>query len=229
MKRRRSRATEIIALALVQVAGAAAVAGPGIDWPEVPLPPSSAGEQVTSHMKNNGVDMRASQFATTAPLAEVIEFYKHKWPDHVVNQVGGKTVIGHADGDFMTTISLAPAGAATEGIIGTSKLPREKIEYVMGDGFDKPPGTEVFNDIIYYDTADKSRTLGMTNTLSPFQNYQYYAQRMRGQGWKLQKSRPCSMVSRSCVAMFEKDDGEKIAMTLQRQQAATTQIVVNIE
>lgn len=229
MKRRRSRAAGSIVLALAQGACAVAFAGPGIDWPEVPLPPSSAGEQVTSHMKNNGVDMRASQFATTESLADVIEFYKRKWPDHVVNQMGGKTVIGHVEGDFMTTISLAPTGGATEGIIGTSKLPREKIEYVMGDGFDKPPGTEVFNDIIYYDTADKSRTLGMTNTLSPFQNYQYYAQRMRGQGWKLQKSRPCSMVSRSCVAMFEKDDGEKIAMTLQRQQATTTQIVVNIE
>jgi len=226
MTLRRDRARCILAVVL---AFAAAAAAGTPSWPSVPLPPDSAGERVTRHMKNNGLDMRASKFGTTHSLDQVVAFYRDKWPGtHVVNKLGNKTIVGHAEDGFYVTVTLEEKGGGTEGSIGTMVMPKEKVEYEMGGGFDKPADTEVFNDIRYLDGPGETRTLGMSNALSPFQNYEYYRQRLHGQGWKLQQGKKCVMPSRTCVALYERGK-EKIAMTMNRDASKMTQIVVTID
>ena len=205
------------------------MAVPAIDWPAVPLPADSAGERVTDHMKNNGWDMRASRFVTSHSIDEVVKFYRQEWPGKaVVDKLGNKTIVGHAQGDYFITITLSDVGDATQGTIGTMKLPDGKIEYVMGGGFDMPPNTEVSNDFRYYDTPSETRTLSMVNGLSPYQNHQYYVSRLPADGWRLQKGKSCGLPSPACVAVFEKGDG-RMVITLERMADFRTRTVVNIE
>lgn len=216
-------------LAALSLAVGPVMAAPAIDWPAVPLPPGSRGERVTDHMKNNGLDMRASRFATAQSIDEVVRFYQQEWPDrNVVDTLGSKTIVGHAQGDYYVTITLSNLGGATQGTVGTMKMPTGEIDYVMGGGFDKPPNTKVFNDLRYYDTPSESRTLGMVNGLSPYQNYQYYARRLPAGGWRLQKGQKCTLPAAACVAVFEKGDG-RMAITLERTADSRTRTVVNIE
>lgn len=198
-------------------------------WPEVPLPPESAGEIVSSHMKNNGLDMRVSRFTAPGSVEDLVAFYRKKWGDqHVVNQLDGKTIVGRAEGDHYVTVELDPQGSSTTGTIGIMKMPKEKVEYVMGGGFAKPPDTEVFNDIRYYDTPEESRTLGMRNMQTPYVNYQFYARRLQAQDWSIDEGKPCQPASKACVARFTKHDG-KIAITMTRARDFSTEIVANIE
>ncbi len=205
------------------------MAMPAIDWPAVPLPPGSTGERVTDHMKNNGRDMRASRFMTLHSIDEVVRFYQGEWPSrNVVDTFGSKTIVGHAQDDYYVTITLSNVGGATQGTVGTMKMPTGEIDYIMGGGFDKPPNTEVFNDFRYYDTPSESRTLGMVNALSPYQNYQYYVRRLPSGGWRLQKGPKCTLPSRACVVVFEKSEG-RIVITLERSGDSRTRTVVSIE
>lgn len=187
---------------------------------------------MTDHMKNNGRDMRASRFTTPHSIDEILRFYQHKWPGrNVVDKFGEKTIVGHAQGDYYITITLSNAGGATQGTIGTMKMPTGEIDYVMGGGFDKPPNTTVVNDFRYFDTPSETRTLGMVNGLSPYQNYQYYARRLPASGWRLQdkKGQNCLLPSRNCVAVFENDDDGTMTISLARVKGSRTRIVVNIQ
>src|SRR5690606_34925333 len=152
-----------------------------------------------------------------------------KWgKDHVVNRLDGKTIVGRAVGDHYVTVELDPKGSTTEGTIGIMKLPKKKIEYVMGEGFATPPDTEVFNDIRYYDTPRESRTLGRRNKQTPYVNDQFYARRLQARDWTLDEGRPCQPASPACVARFTKHDS-RIAITMTRGGDFGTDIVANVE
>src|SRR5690606_39343795 len=112
--------------------------------------------------------------------------------------------VGHAEGGLYVAVTLEEKGGGTEGSIGTMVMPKEKVEYEMGGGFDKPADTEVFNDIRYLDGPGETRTLGMSNALSPFQNYEYYRQRLHGQGRKLQQGEEGVMPSCAGGALLER-------------------------
>src|SRR5690606_21864595 len=121
-----SRLTLGLLLALLS---APATAG----WPTVPLPEHSKGETVSRHMTYNGLPMRASRFSTTQEVEEIVAFYARKWNGkYVVDQLEGKTIIGHADGDHYVTVEVEPAGGGSEGTVGIVEMPAEGAKPELG-------------------------------------------------------------------------------------------------
>lgn len=206
-----------------------AASGAAWAWPSVPLPEGSKGERVSDHMKYNGLDMRASRFATPLRPAAVIDFYARQWPGtHVIDRLGEKTIIGHAQGPHYVTVELVAAGGGTEGTIGIVLLPDKAIRPVLGEGFFKPVSTEVISDISYLDTPNETRTLVMRNRLTPYLNLQHYHQRLASDGWKSEDSSSCKPASRECIVRFGKANDRRLVMTMTRQDAGTL-LVANIE
>lgn len=200
-------------------------------WPSVPLPAGSTGETVSSHLNYNGIDMRASRFTTALPLQAVIAFYAKQWPgQHVVDKLGAKTVVGHAEGQHYVTIELQSGAGATTGTVGTIgvvKLPGHPRVPTTGQGIYRPAGTDVISDIEHRDGSAPDRTVVMRNRLSPYVNLQHYIQRLGPAGWRHDASGACKPASAECVAAFEHGDGREMVITMVRQRDNATSLVVN--
>lgn len=207
-------------------------AGPACaaDWPDVPLPADSQSEWVSKHMLYNGLPMRARRFFSAASQEETKAFYRKLWQGKLVeDKLGAKTILGHLDGEHYVTVELQQEGAATQGTIGIMALPKEPPREPAGHGFARPAGSQVVNDIRYLDTPNETRTLVLTNQLSPYVNQQFYVQRLRAQGWEISDTGQCRSFSNTCTARFEKKGGARMALAIDRNARGGTVVVANIE
>lgn len=210
---------------------AALVPATATAWPNVPLPEGSRGEMVSEDLSYNGLPMRASRFTTPKKVDEVVAFYAKAWgeDDHVVTEMGHKTVVGHLESGHYITVELEPRGGGTSGTVGIMKIPRDDNLPELGKGFYRPAGTEVVSDIVHRDTPGKTRTLVMKNRLSPYANLQLYSNRLGGDGWRGQVAGSCLPTSTQCVVSYERGGGGRMMMTLAREQTQGTVIMVNVE
>lgn len=194
-------------------------------WPEVAEPDNVQSQWVSKGMIYNGIPMRVSRFSSSLPVASVVAFYNRQWPGQtVVNEVGAKTVVGHAQGEHYITVEISGKGAGSEAQVGIVRLLKQKPTTAPGADFPKPQGTQVVNDITYLDTP--GRTLAMESTLSPFQSEAFYANRLPAAGWQRDTGgRPCSMVALQCVVRYSRGK-QDMTMTFQRHEQGSS-IVVN--
>lgn len=199
-------------------------------WPAVPLPEHSQGEWVTRHMNYNGLDMRASRFVTPQGLDQVKQFYKGLWGDqHVENDILGKTVLGRAEGMHFITVELKPLGGGTEGMIGVLEMVEDKVEFTIGEGFATPGGSEVYNDIRYFDGPRPVRVLALSNSHTPLVNHQFYHRQLRMQGWRiLSDPNACRGTADTCVASYERK-GETMTLAISRGAPGVSHVVATIE
>lgn len=214
----------LVALMAVLAAGQAAA------WPAVPLPAHSQGEWVTRHMNYNGLNMRASRFVTTQGLEEVKRFYQGLWgEEHVQNIISDKTVLGRAEGTYFITVELKTLGGGTEGMVGVLEMVEDEIDFTMGEGFATPGGSEVYNDIRYFDGPRTVRVLGLHNGHSPFVNHQFFHRQLRMQGWRiLSDPNACGSFANSCVVSFERQD-QTMTLVISREGQGSSQVVATIE
>lgn len=212
-----------LALAAVLWAPAARAA----DWPTVPLPDGSAGESVSSHMLYNGLHMRTSKLQSKQRLPDVVAFYRKAWRGQIVeDQIAGKTILGHMQGQYYITVDLRGTGSGTEATIGIMRLDPDKPRATPGQWFARPPNSEVLNDIQYLDTPGKTHSLTLRNRLSPTQNYEFYRRSLLAKGWQTQGP-GCSVMVSACAVHFS-SSRHRLAMTISREQDGTV-IVVNQE
>lgn len=197
------------------------------DWPDVPLPEGAQGEWVSRHMVYNGLNMRASRFMVAAKADAVEAFYRQKWKGEVVrNTLGRKTILGHADGDHFITVELMAKGGGTQGQIGIMEMAKPKGR--PGNGFAKMPGTRVYEDIVYLDTPQRSRSLRMHNRHSPQQNERFYARELAGRGYVRESgSMACEAASRMCISYFLKGD-DRIVVSLNREGDGTSIVALDM-
>ena len=148
-------------------------------------------------MLYNGLPMRISRFTSALPVSSIVSYYNREWPGQtVINEVGGKTVIGHAHGEYYVTIEVSAKGSGSQSQIGITRLLKRKPDAAAGADFPKPSGTQVINDITYLDTP--GRSLSMESTLSPFQTDAFYASRLPADGWS-RSSGPAVFDDRAAV------------------------------
>jgi len=217
----RRRVDLLAALAALLFAGPALAAS----WPDIPEPEGAQSEWVAKDMLYNGLPMRISRFTSALPVSSIVSYYNREWPGQtVINEVGGKTVIGHAHGEYYVTIEVSAKGSGSQSQIGITRLLKRKPDAAAGADFPKPSGTQVINDITYLDTP--GRSLSMESTLSPFQTDAFYASRLPADGWS-RSSGPagCSMIALQCVVRYSKGSQE-MTMTFNRHEQGTS-IVVN--
>ncbi|NYF22991.1 hypothetical protein HDC36_004481 [Xanthomonas sp. JAI131] len=212
----------LLCLALAALVPALAHAA---DWPEVPEPEGAKGEWVSKHMIYNGLHMRSSRYTANQSPQQLVAFYGKQWPGQVVvNEVGNKTIVGHAEGEHYVTIEITGAGAGSEAQVGIVRLLKEKPRKAPGADFLKPSGTTVVNDIEYLDNP--GRTLALESPLSPYQGEAFYRNRLPAEGWSQQSSATtCSMISNSCVSSYSKGK-QQMTLTFNRREKGTS-IVVN--
>lgn len=200
------------------------------DWPDVPLPDHSRGEWVSKHMVYNGLHMRAAQFTTPTTMEDALTFYRRQWRgDLTENRVGSKTVVGRPSGKHFITIELEPKGKTTRGTVGITRMPDGPPDQPVGHGFARPAGSRVVNDIRYLDTGNETRTLMLSNRLSPYVNQQFYARRLRAQGWDIADAGGCKSSSHACTARFEKKNGARMTMSVVRERQGGSVVVANLE
>lgn len=217
----RRRVDLFAALAALLLAGPTLAAS----WPDVPEPDGVQSEWVSKDMIYNGLPMRISRFTSSLPVSSIVSYYNREWPGQtVINEVGGKTVIGHAQGEHYVTVEVSAKGSGSQAQIGITRLLKRKPDTAAGADFPKPTGTQVINDITYLDTP--GRSLSMESTLSPFQTDAFYASRLPSEGWS-RSSGPagCSMIALQCVVRYSKGKQE-MTMTFNRHEQGTS-IVVN--
>ncbi len=212
-----------LTLALLVLLGPAAACA--AEWPDVPEPDDAKSEWVSKHMIYNGLHMRSARYTSAQSPQQLVAFYSRQWPGQVtVNDVGSKTIVGHAQGEHYITIELNGAGTGSEAQIGIVRLLKEKPRTAPGADFMKPSGTTVVNDIQYLDNP--GRTLAMESTLSPYQSEAFYRNRLPAEGWTAQSSATaCSMISNSCVSSYSKGK-QQMTLTFNRREKGTS-IVVN--
>lgn len=213
-----------MALALAVVAMPASA---GSGWVDVPVPDETRVQWVTTDMRYNGLSMQAYRFQLDRPIAEVIAFYRRSQDGKLVeNKVGVKTVLGYQKGSHFVTIELTPSGGSTQGQIGIMKLPARKPA-PAGQGFPKPAGTRVYEEIVYRDVAGHPATLRMGNAMSPFQNQQFYRRKYLGDGYSNDSGNaPCKASSETCVAHYEKG-GRQISITTFRDARETIVMAIH--
>lgn len=197
------------------------------DWPDVPLPEGAQGEWVSRHMVYNGLNMRASRFTVAAKADAVEAFYRQAWKGEVVrNTLGRKTILGRADGDHFITVELTAKGSGTQGQIGIMEMAKPKG--TPGNGFAKMPGTRVYEDIVYLDTPQRSRSLNMHNRNSPYQNERFYARELAARGYVREPgSMACESSSAMCISYFIKGD-DRIVVSLNRQGDGTSIVALDM-
>lgn len=200
-------------------------------WPAVPLPDGSHGEKVSESMNYNGLEMRASRFATARKLDAVVEFYKQHWGEdrHVVTPFGDKTIIGHATPGYYVTVELSAQGGGTTGVVGIVKAPGDMTRPELGKGFYRPAGTEVLSDVVHNDTPGKTRTIVLRNRLSPYANLQLYGGRLGQDGWRGVPMGKCLPGSTECLIHYERAGGGRLVLALSRDGTQETSIVVNMD
>ncbi|MDO5505033.1 MAG: hypothetical protein Q4F49_01895 [Pseudoxanthomonas suwonensis] len=221
----RRAAPLLLALSALLAAGGACAQ----DWPDVPLPGDARGEWVSRHMVYNGVNMRTSRFASPLPLAEVEAFYREHWRGRMARDVvAGRTILGHARGDFYITVELRPRGTGTQGQIGISEALGDRRRAQPGAGFQRPSGTRVMEDIIHRDTPRQTRTLHMVNRHSPQQNQAFYQRALSGRGYVRTSNSPaCSASQPACVAYYEKGR-DRIVINASRNAGNTSVMVIQM-
>src|SRR5579871_3165463 len=87
-------------------------------WPQTPLPAQTETEEVAQRIVFNGLDMRAQLFKSPLNPDQLVQYYRKQWDKLVVNKLGASVVVGHADGDYYTTVQISAAGSGSNGNIG---------------------------------------------------------------------------------------------------------------
>lgn len=199
------------------------------NWPDVPLPDDARGEWVSRHMVYNGVNMRASRFTSPLSVAEVEAFYRQHWRGRMARDVvGGRTILGHARGDFFITVELQSRGTGTQGQIGISEALGNRRRITPGTGFQRMAGTRVMEDIIHRDTPRETRTLHMVNRHSPQQNQQFYQRVLSERGFtRTADSQSCARAQATCIAYYRKGS-ERIVINASRNAGDTSVMVIKM-
>lgn len=156
---------------------------------EFPVPEFFNLHIVADQMQFNGVAMSVSGFSTTKPRQAIEAYYRQQWQDKIrVVEVQGLHVISHLDDGLLYTVQFtAPNddGGLIDGFISLSNLPtvskQNKIE--LGQGFAKPSGTDVLNDMTSNDGGKRTRMLWLHNRLSVAANVGFYQRNLESDGW----------------------------------------------
>ncbi|GLQ96499.1 hypothetical protein [Dyella mobilis] len=197
------------------------------DWPETPVPVETQISPVAKRIVYNGMDMHASVFDSHEHSADILAFYRKVWGGKVVvNEMGGKQIIAHREGDYFTTVEVADAGEGSKGQIGVIDLATAPRHPEPGKGFARPEGTKVFNDIAYPDDPVPARTIAMDNGLSAGQNAEYFREHLLADGWKPADGSRCAATS--CVLSYERGSG-KLTVVVVQDRDDHSQVVINVQ
>ncbi|MGY0505795.1 hypothetical protein [Luteimonas sp. e5] len=195
-------------------------------WVDVPLPEGARVQWVSSDMRYNGLQMQAYRVRLQQPLAEVLDFYRRRRGDKLVeNRIGKKTVLGYMQGSHFVTVELSALAGRTEGQIGIMKMPARQPR-PAGQGFEKPGDTRVYEEIVYRDIAGHPATLRMGNRLSPYQNQQFYRRKYLREGYAdASAGARCSVSSETCVAHYQKGDRQASVTTIRNERETMVMVI----
>lgn len=92
------------------------------DWPVLPLPVQASRIDLGPPMQVNGLPVQMKGFLSQLPPARVRDWYRSQLGQHhVENQLGNKTILGKAEGDFYLTVQLEAAGQGTRGVLAVTR------------------------------------------------------------------------------------------------------------
>ncbi len=161
-----------------------------IDWPNVPLPPSTQAEKVGDEMRVNGLPMRAMAFESALAPQDVIKFYLNAWRSGTGELSGEKrvadwTVVAYTESTFHTTVQVRPRadGRGSMGYIGTTSRDGTERPDFSARGLPQPAGARVLSAVESDDPGRQNVQVTMTVPMSVSSIASYYASSLQRDGW----------------------------------------------
>lgn len=161
-----------------------------IDWPNVPLPPSTQVEKVGDEMRVNGLPMRAIAFESGLAPQEVIKFYLNAWRSGTgelssEKRVADWTVVAYTESTFHTTVQVRPRadGRGSMGYIGTTSRDGSERPDFSARGLPQPAGARVLSAVESDDPGRQNVQVTMTVPMSVSSIASYYASSLQRDGW----------------------------------------------
>ena len=162
-----------------------------IQWPAVPVPPSTQMSKVGDELRVNGLPMRTMAFESSLQPAEIIRFYISQWRGSGAasgeKQVNGWTVVAHSLAPFHTTVQVRAQGKGSMGYVGTTALGLEGRDAPQPDfsthGVPQPPGFRVMSSVVSTDGGKHGVVVTLSGPMSVTATAAYYATALARQKW----------------------------------------------
>jgi hypothetical protein len=233
--------------ALAAMATAAALAAPAGDWPEVPLPPGAVSYSIGEQMSVSGMPMRVQGFDATTTPEQTAEWFRRHLPRPLMeNRVGGKLVLGRAQGTHYITVQLdnGASGAGTRGVVAVSDVAAAQKQQAASRAASErvlaalPSGTQVVSALTSTDERRHASFMTLVNSYSEEVNRERVRQLLRNDGMELEREARAADAGAAALAslppgaasgrmLFFKGRGKEAIAVISRMPDSRVSIVLN--
>jgi hypothetical protein len=202
-------------------------------WPQIALPSDARPFEIATQASVNGLPMQLRGFISDSGPDQLLAWFRQRLGQPLVeNVVGGKRVLGRAQGAHYITLQLEPAGHGTRGLIAVTALAgalaqRSATEMETArllSGF--PPGSRLLNHIVSSDAGKVSTYVVLTNGQDEALNLQRVKDVMRAGGLALERESGSDARVPGRTAFFKGRNREAVAIVY-RDGAGQSAIVMN--
>jgi hypothetical protein len=205
-------------------------------WPDLTVPKGSRLVIVGDNLIVNGNETRTWELHVPLSSEDAIAFYQKAWaqpaipdlPGYSIDETEDWNVISRINKEFFITVQLSDSGRnSCSGYFSIAKLPKSKRAFVLGKGFNLPPGSTVINDVSAIDGPKKSRTIIAVNDRSVPNNANYFRNEYAKQGWKELKKSVGENNTNKEALLFDKS-GQEFNVALVNQGRSTYVVAVEV-
>lgn len=172
-------------------------AGPDADadaaWPGLDLPPDARPYSISPRMTVDDTPMELNGFDSAWRPGELAAWFRAHLPPPVLeDRLGEKLVLGHPSGAFYVTITLAPAGEGTRGVVsvidlrGAARLGAAGNALVRKTLAGFPSGTRVVRSMSSAERARSATMVALVNRYDEEVNRRHLVALMLADGLRLE-------------------------------------------
>jgi len=232
---------------LASLMSTAALGAPGGAWPEVALPPGAVSYSIGEQMSVSGLPMRLRGFDAATSPAQTAEWFRRHLPRPLMeNRVGGKLVLGRAEGNHYVTVQLdgAASGAGTHGVVAVSDVAAARSQQAASRAASErvlarlPAGTELVSALTSTDERRNASFLTLVNRYSEEVNRERLRLLLRDDGMELEREARAADAGPQALAgmppgaasgrmLFFKGRGKEAIAVISRMPDRRVSIVLN--
>lgn len=222
---------------LLCMQGAAAQAA----WPKVGMPKDVQAFDVGGQVTTNGIPMRMQGFVANAKPEQLADWFRQNMGRPLVeNTVGGKLILGRAQGEHYLTVQLEPAGSGTRGLVAVSHLKAAQDTQAQTQAATNrwmsrlPSGSQLMTQTVSEDAGKLSTYRVVVNSHSQETNSERIKSMMREDGLAFEREAAADAgaagrrgPSPGGKTLFFKSSDKEAMAVIYRDPAGQTAVVLN--
>lgn len=213
------------------------------NWPKLTLPKEVSGFEVARETTVNGIPMRLQGFTSDLPPSKTAQAFRRIMGEQIVeNQLGGKLILGRAQGNHYLSVQIEAAYPGSRGIVAVSDLKtayerREESETIRANYLRKlPAGSRLVSYMSSIDGNKSSQHIVVMNLHGERLNAETLKSVFSNEGLMLERENESEpdLASRSFGAtrnglvQFYKGQGKEAMATIFRDASGQTTTVLTI-